>query len=506
MNPAIPFERYAGATSAHASYGLPSLASLHVSRRHLILGLLVALVAALYLGGAIHGAGIFLAAGPVATAGAMTEREKTLRTSRLQLATDARAILEAGPPDKALAAEDQTRYDALMDEYDRLGTTIESITRSTKADEHLSASLGEPTRPDPADVGDKRKGKRANASPEYRRNFQRYLLGGEMKGLIASDDVEARALQMDSDVVGGFVVAPQEFSDQIIKFVDNLVFIRRLATKYRVPNAQSLGVPQLTADPADADWTTELGTGGEDSSMAFGKREFRPHPLAKLLKMSNKLIRAAGQLTQFSEDGETESPMSVDGLVMDRLGYKFGVAEEKGYLTGTGNLQPLGVFVASADGVPTSSDVACASATAIAGDDLINTKYSLKPQYLQSPSTAWLFHRDAIKAVRKLKDSNGQYIWAPGGIGQASLTVGQPDTILDLPFYQSEYAPNTFTTGLYVGMLADWRFYWIADALDMTVQRLVELYAASNQVGFIGRKETDGMPVLAEAFARVKLA
>ena len=70
----------------------------------------------------------------------------------------------------------------------------------------------------------------------------------------------------------------------------------------------------------------------------------------------------------------------------------------------------------------------------------------------------------------------------------------------------SEYVPNTFTTGLYTGVLADWRFYWIADALDMTVQRLVELYARSNQIGFIGRKETDGMPVLAEAFARVKMA
>ncbi len=40
----------------------------------------------------------------------------------------------------------------------------------------------------------------------------------------------------------------------------------------------------------------------------------------------------------------------------------------------------------------------------------------------------------------------------------------------------------------------------------MEVQRLVELYAATNQVGLIGRMESDGMPVLEEAFARVKLA
>jgi hypothetical protein len=40
----------------------------------------------------------------------------------------------------------------------------------------------------------------------------------------------------------------------------------------------------------------------------------------------------------------------------------------------------------------------------------------------------------------------------------------------------------------------------------MIFQRLVELFAATNQVGFIGRRELDGMPVLSEAFVRVTLA
>lgn len=435
----------------------------------------------------------------------MDERERKLREARLARATEARGILDAGPADAALPTEDQARYDAFMNDYDQLGQTLDAHVRSKKADDDLGRSLTDPTKPE----ADPKQGraKRANATPEYLRAFQRYLLGGNMNGLIeAGSDPESRALQMDSDASGGFVVAPQQFSDQIIKFGDNLTFIRRLATKYMVPNAQSLGVPQLVADPADADWTNELATGLEDSSMTFGKREFRPHPLAKLLKISNKLIRAAGQLTQFAEDRETETAMSVDGLVIDRLAYKFAIAEEKAFLTGTGYLQPLGVFTASADGIPTTSDVTAASSTVIAADDLINTKYSLKPQYVQSPGIAWLFHRDVTKSVRKLKDTNGQYLWAPSGIGQASITSGSPDTILDLPFYQSEYAPNTFSTGLYLALLGDFRFYWIADALDFTVQRLVELYAATNQVGFIGRKETDGMPVLAEAFARLKLA
>jgi HK97 family phage major capsid protein len=82
---------------------------------------------------------------------------------------------------------------------------------------------------------------------------------------------------------------------------------------------------------------------------------------------------------------------------------------------------------------------------------------------------------------------------------------GTPDRILEVPYVMSEYAPSTFTTGLYVGIIGDFSFYWIADSLKLEIQRLDELYAVTNQVGFIGRSETDGLPVLAEAFARVKL-
>jgi HK97 family phage major capsid protein len=69
---------------------------------------------------------------------------------------------------------------------------------------------------------------------------------------------------------------------------------------------------------------------------------------------------------------------------------------------------------------------------------------------------------------------------------------------------ESEKVPHTFTNGLYVGLLANWRYYEIADALDMEVQVLDQLYAVTNQIAYIGRLKTDGMPTLEEAFARVK--
>jgi hypothetical protein len=47
--------------------------------------------------------------------------------------------------------------------------------------------------------------------------------------------------------------------------------------------------------------------------------------------------------------------------------------------------------------------------------------------------------------------------------------------LLGMPVNESESAPNTFTTGQYLGMLGDFSHYWIADTLDMIVQRPVEL-------------------------------
>jgi HK97 family phage major capsid protein len=86
------------------------------------------------------------------------------------------------------------------------------------------------------------------------------------------------------------------------------------------------------------------------------------------------------------------------------------------------------------------------------------------------------------------------------------LTADRPDTILGLKFYESEYSPNTFSSGEYMFCVGDFSFFWIVTALDMTVSVLKELYSEANQTGLIGRLEVDAMPVLGEAFARSKLA
>ena len=51
-----------------------------------------------------------------------------------------------------------------------------------------------------------------------------------------------------------------------------------------------------------------------------------------------------------------------------------------------------------------------------------------------------------------------------------------------------------------MGLFANLKFYWIVDRIDLMVQRLNELYAGNDQVGFRMRKRYDGAPVLADPF------
>lgn len=406
---------------------------------------------------------------------------KEMREKRSKMIKAARALLDtATGENRAMTGEEQIGYDKLFSDSDELRKSIETEERQREVERELEESLGE-TEERGGGQGEDR-GERRGQTDQVLATFRSWLSSGMVTGDGAE---EFRSLSAGVDTEGGYLVVPEVFVTALLKAMDDDVIIRQLATVFPMAAGGSIGIPTLDADPSDADWTEELATGSEDSAMAFGKRSMAPHPMAKRIKLSRQLIRT--------------SALPVEMIVTTRLAYKFGITQEKAYMIGNGNKRPLGLFTASNDGIPTSRDVSAENTTtAPTGNGLINAKFSLKAGYWNSAN--WIFHRDVMKEIVKLKDDNGQYMF------RESLRAGEPDTLLGRPVRMSEYAPNTMTTGQYVGMLGDFSHYWIIDALQMQLQRLEELYAETNQIGFIGRYEGDGAPVLAEAFARVKLA
>lgn len=433
----------------------------------------------------------------------MTKKLEELLLERKQLVDRCRAMHDKANAEKrSLTADETTNYEQAWSRVEEIGAIVEreeklaALERSWQEPApgqpriaELSTPSGELPLGESRMVGSVPVPHDEFDTPEYGRHFRNYLRGGRdgtpQEDLVALRAAQQRALAMQVDTQGGYIV-PREWAAKLIIARDNAVFIRQRATKLTLATGQSMGCPSLDADPADADWTTELAIGGEDSTMAFGGRELFPKPLGKLLKVSRTLIR--------------QSPLDVDALVRGRLAYKFAVSEENAYLNGSGAAGvPLGMFTASDLGISTGRDVSTDNtSTEITADGLLEAKYTLKGAYW--PNAAWIFHRGGVKRIAKLKDGEGRYIWQP------SVTAGQPALLFDFPLFVSEYAPNTWTASCYVGLLGDISFYWIVDALSMSVQALLELYAGTNQTGYIGRLEVDAMPVLEEAFVRVKLA
>lgn len=415
---------------------------------------------------------------------------QTLYNQATEIYGQAKAILDSFG-DKPMPQEKANEVDTLFAKFDEL---TETAKRHEKAAERAGQmrEINEPQNSlDPPKASPKGDGKdgdpNANGDTIVAMKAWNKLIKGGARSL---SDSEFKALRADSDTAGGFLVAPQQVVKELIKAIDDMVFVRGLATVYPLAVSESLGVPVLDTDLSDPTWTSELLTGNDDTVDPFAKRELKPSPLAKRIKVSRKLLK--------------QSTINVDALIRERMALKFGYVQENAFLTGSGTNQPLGLFTASTLGISTARDVATAGASAIVGDDLINTKYALKAAYW--PKARWILNRSVLKAVRKLKDSANNYIWAPGLGPGGGLTGNLPATLVDSPFEISEFAPGTITTGLYTAILGDYSFYWIAEAMNLEIQVINELYAETNQMGYIARMELDGMPVHEEAFVRMRQA
>jgi len=411
------------------------------------------------------------------------EKIKELKEKRAKIIADQRAIQDkADKEERSLTADELTSWENMDVEFNSLTDEINEAVKEHEAkqkeeirkqqlDERekllkktsnapIKPNVDEPD-PDTRSQGPKfveyeirnkykrlqaqfRKEKSHLSTVDYM-NSAISVLCGNSRAILGD---ETRALQADSDAAGGYLVAPEQMVFTVIETLDDMVFMRGLATVYSLPNAVSLGAPVREVDMDDIDWTGEITSTVRDTGLTFGKRDLYPHPLSKEIQVSKKLVRV--------------SQINIPDYIARAFGRKMGYVEENAFLNGSGVNQPLGIFTSSDSGISASRNVSAGNTTsAITADGLVNCVMNLRKQYRTRPSVRWVFHRDAVKMIRKLKDGEGQYLWRMG------LTESEPDRILGYPYEESEYAPNTFTTGLNVGIIGDMSFYWIADSLAM---------------------------------------
>ncbi len=321
-------------------------------------------------------------------------------------------------------------------------------------------------------------------NPAYAKAMKKY----HRYGIAGLTPQQLKDLSVGSPTGGGYLMQDTYFNGLLAKSREASA-MRQICTVWPPIPSGSFIAPAEDSMLSDATWTTEVATGAADVVEPFGQRKLKPNPLAKRVKVSNTLMR--------------NPAFDVEAYVRDRMAYKFAIPEENAFINGDGVNKPLGLV--NTAGLPTYTT---ASSNAVYGDDIINWVYSLPAAY--AGKARILCNRAFIRKTRTLakKDSATaftNYLWQPG------LAAGVPNTILDVPYSLSDKlddgldASDVYEDNAIIAVVGDFSYFWIVDALQMTIQRLVELYAEANQTGFIGRKESDGMCVMAEAFYALKV-
>ncbi len=370
-----------------------------------------------------------------------------LQQERGSLVDDMQNLLnKAG--DAGFNAEDQAQYDKIDEAQAGLKTRIDNMQKAADVAKELGDIVGNSVKPNTGDGVVNR-----FSSNEYKNVFEGYTRNGQITPEVKN------ALQVGTNSEGGYIV-PEEFETALIAKMQDVNPIRQWCNVITTSSDRNIPIESTLGT---ASWTAEEAAASE-SDAAFGQVILSAHKLTTLVKVSEELI----------EDSFFDLP----GYLANNFGSRFALAEEAAFVNGDGSGKPTGIVGGASD-----SGITFAGAAAITGDELIDVQHGLTRPYRSN--AVWLVEDATLKLIRKLKNSDGDYLW------QAGLTAGAPDTLLGRPIYSSTGMPAA-TTGLKSVVFGDLSGYTIADRSNRTLQRLNELYAVNGQVGFRMFSRTDG--------------
>lgn len=376
-----------------------------------------------------------------------------LREKRAKAWDEARNFLDSKRNDSGLLSEeDSAVYDKMEAEIVALGKEIDRLERQEKLAAQMNAPtsnpiLGKPANPEFSE-------KTGIASNEYKTAFWNNIRNRNYVN-IRND------LQIGEDSEGGYL-CPDEFEKRLIESLEEENIFRPLATVIKTSSGDRK-IPIIT-QKGEAAWLEEESSYSL-SDDAFGQISLSAYKVGTAIKISEELLN--------------DSVFDLPAYIAKEFGRRIGAKEEEAFLIGDGKGKPTGIFAA----IGGAENGATTSTANITFDDMIEVFYSLKSPYRKK--AVWILNEQTIKALRKIKDPTGNYIWQP------SVSDGIPDTILNRPYVTSVYAP-TIAAGAKALAFGDFSYYGIADRQGRSLKRLNELFAMNGQVGFLASQRVDG--------------
>lgn len=417
---------------------------------------------------------------------------KELRERQGELLARAREKLDEikDDTDESRAKEIEGEYDRIMADHDKLEVRAKKEEALVAAEARQQEALN---RPDPRrPTGDTRHvsgagdppASPADAAEKRRKVFEAYLRRGlegvarEERVLLVRGDVEDRAMGVAVGTSGGYL-APDGFMPELIKTLKMWGPMMDPGITRMMNTGTGVSIPWPTMD--DTSNTGALiaeNTQVSQSEVTFGTRVLNAY------KYTSGVVLVASELLQ-------DAALDVEQIVRDAMAERIGRIGNTHLTTGDGSSKPTGIMTAAGAGY------SAASATAIVLDDLIELEHSVDPAYRSTLSCRWMFNDATLKALRKLKDGAGNYIWQP-----PSVATGTPATLLNYPYVINQAVANIGTGNRSVAF-GDFSRYITRMVNQFSIRRLDERYADFDQVGFIGFARMDGNLMDAGAVKRL---
>jgi len=318
---------------------------------------------------------------------------------------------------------------------------------------------------------------------EYQKHFSNWM----RKGDSYSNQPDAmKSLSVGSDPDGGYFVEP-DTSGRIVTKIFETSPMRQVANVMTIGTNALEGIYDL--DESDAGWVGETQSRPETGTPKIAAWSIPVHEMYAEPRITQKLL--------------DDSMVNVEAWLADKVSTKFARKENAAFVNGDGVGKPRG-FLTYASGTTLpgtiqqrNTGVSGGFATGGAGADiLINTIYGLKQGYRSGSN--WFMPRSATSEVRKLKASDGSYLWQPG------IMAGQPATLLGYSVIEFEDMPDIAADSLSIAFGDMNEAYQIVDRVGVRVLR--DPYTAKPYIKFYTTKRVGGDVLNFEAIKIIKFA
>jgi HK97 family phage major capsid protein len=308
------------------------------------------------------------------------------------------------------------------------------------------------------------------AKGEHKAAFHSYIRSGEAAGL---KRLEEKALSAGSGPDGGYLV-PDNVEREVLRRLTSVSPIRAIAS-VRVISGGHYKRAFSATGPATG-WVGETADRPQTASPALSEMSFPAMELYAMPAATQTLL--------------DDAVVDIDAWIAEEVEAAFAEQESAAFVKGDGVNKPKGFLAADTveeeiwewGRLGTVNTGGASFPATNPSDVLVDLIYTLKAGYRQNAS--FVMNRKTQSAIRRFKDDNGQYLWAP------PASLGQTATLMGFPVVEAEDMPDTSANACAVAFGDFKRGYLIVDRTGMRVLR--DPYSAKPYVLFYTTKRVGG--------------